>query len=300
MSNVEFNDSVENIESSINYSYLLNFWHVSKLNKEYEFIKRHGIHPKLITTINNGINDMKVPEGNGVSTAFYTAFRIFLKGLFNGADAFKSRDVDEWKITYTDKQSHFDDLTYLIYKFNENDLPNNVIKSASRRYGLKGNESFMVKLSDRDQVHAKLVLDDFNSMHEKASDLADGYLTRELEDLTKKIARICEIENPANNKKTIKKPMIPFDHPQQRSIWESVENVQPRPTITQIPSPALIELLPIWHQIKNGINTFPPRTKFSYLLNFAKQGSTNIVVNNIQDTETNFSMFMTLTEQMTA
>lgn len=299
MSDVNFNDSAENIESSLNYSYLLNFWHVSKLNKEYEFIKRHGLHPNLVTTDSSNINDMKVAEGNGISTAFYTAFRIFLKGFFYGAEAFKSRDQDEWKITYTDKQSHLDNLNYLIYKFNENNLPENVIRSASRRYGLRSNESFAIKLFEKDQIHAKLVLDDFNSMHTKASTDIDSQIEIELLALTTKIAKISEIENPFTKKKTkTKESSINHD---RSPGWMHIEAPWPATVIPPIlENPTLEELIPIWNQIKEGIGMFPNRTKFSYLLNFAKQGSTNTVINNIQDIENNYLIFMNLTNQMAA
>jgi hypothetical protein len=294
MENVSFHESIENIDASNNFSYLLNFWHLSKLNKEFEFIKRNGMHPALLSTSVGNANDMITSEGNSIQTAFYTSFRIFIKSVFPGAEAFKTRDVEEWKVAFKTGESHLDNLSFLIYKFNENKLNNDgIIRVASRRYGVRNIDSFTVKLSDKDQLHSKILIDKINEMQEEAKINVDQKIVTELNDITKKIAKLLDIKEHSNEKVSKVKKTIASD------VFESIQPIiTPRQTVN--PNLALRELLPVYNQLKDSINMFTNRIKFSYILNFAKQGSTNVVINNIEDNEDNYQSFMAITNQMAA
>jgi hypothetical protein len=299
MKDIEFNETVTNIDCSLNYSYLLNFWHVSKLNKEFEYIKRHGLHPALVNVVKNGVNDVAVEEGNEISTYFYTVFKIFLKSLFPGTTVFKTRDTDEWKLTYSHESFHLDDEMYLLYKYFEDEFNTRegIIRKAPSRYGLKLNESFLVKLIEKDQLHAKILLDKINSMQETAQLQVEKDIEEELGLITDKIAKKLQITKPVEKKVATKATV-------QSQVWERVEE-EVRQTTARMAEPArpvagLNELLPIYEQIKHSITMFNQRTRFSYLLNYAKHGSTNVVINDIQDNEANYQGFMQLTNNMAA
>lgn len=303
METLTFHESLDNIESSSNFSYLLNFWHISKLNKEFEFIKRHGMHPALVPTDSNKTNDMRVTEGNSVDTYFYTSFRIFLKALFEGAEAFKTRDIDEWKITYKNEESKLDNLNYLIYKYHENTFNSQgIIRKVSTRGYLRNTENFLIKLEKKDQLHGKVLLDTLSELQENAKTSVDGSIVIQLNDITKKIAKMLNIEEPvppmprvAKKAKKIVSPTNELSRIENQVFGTPAQEQSPPsegPEVTR-------ELLPIYHELKNSITMFSDRTKFSYILNYAKQGSTNVVINNIIDNDHSYRQFMTITNNMT-
>lgn len=276
-----FIEDVGNLESSNNYSYLLNFWHVSKLNKELEYIKRNGLHPNLSSKILGNMNYVEVDEGNSIQTSFYVSFRIFLKFFFENAEAFKTRDSEEWKITFKEDIPHTENLNFLYLKYNEHNLNsrNGIIRKPTHRYGVKKSDSYLICLENKDQLHAKVLLDKFKEFTQNANAEVDKSISTELKEITAKIA------NQLGIRETPKPPKVRFEAP--RPVTPEPIRVDP-----------VLSLLPTYHQLKDQIRMFDPRIKFSYILNFAKSNSSSPQIQSILDNENNYNAFLNATNNM--
>lgn len=116
-----FLETAENLESLNNYMSLLNFWHISKINKEREYIKRHGLHPTLtdfVTSNHNGYykydyNSFRVNGPSDIQKMVYTVFRIYLEKKFPNFEVSKVRDIPTWVFTINDNDFGLDNPIFL-------------------------------------------------------------------------------------------------------------------------------------------------------------------------------------------
>ena len=100
-----FLETSENLEGLNKFMSLLNFWHISKINKEQGFIKRHGLHPVLkdfVQTTNPFIsgqltyNSFALEGSSDIEKMVFTVFRIYLEKQFSEFEVSKVRDAATW------------------------------------------------------------------------------------------------------------------------------------------------------------------------------------------------------------
>jgi hypothetical protein len=271
---IPFTYSSENIEYSPNLSYLLNFWHTTKLNKENEFIKRNGVHPSLAAIQRREAVDFETIEGNSIQTNFYTVFRIFIENLFNKEiKTMKERNAEEWSVNFKPEVKGLDSKSYLlIYYAKTKNLLNDTFffnNRIQRRVNVKPQISFVVKLKKKDQLHSKKILDSFQEYETTARENIDQDISVECGRL------ISKIEDHLNLfKNEIEKPK--------------------RKEAKQVISSQVRELLPFYNQLNSSISGMDSRIKFSFILNYARQVG-NLAANQINNDEDNFQQFLALT-----
>lgn len=306
---IPFIEDIENADYSQNFTYLLNFWHTTKINKENEFIKRNGLHPALInsTGVNlfsaQSTNDVNVSEGNSIQTNFYTVFRMFLERLFGDAKALKVRDVEQWGISLKPEASALDIKNFLLVYY-------------AQKAGMEGGafvfpyatnaiNKFTVSLNIKDQLHSKRILDALNDYESDAKSMIDSYIKDEMDSIVRRLKHdfgLEEIETKVKAK--IKKTKritttgdIVLDFEGRQGGWQAYE-ARTAGTPTPVPNNPNSErirlLLPTYQQLADSLIMFDDRTKFRFVLNYAKTAGTNPIINQIDDNETNYRTFINL------
>lgn len=306
---VTFNNSIENVDYSRDYSYLLNFWHTTKLNKEHEFIKRNGIHPSVITVDKRGVNDVGVREGNSVQTNFYTVFRIFIENMFEKkVKTNKERSTEEWILTYQEPIEGLNSKIYLLMHYAKaQGLTNDIIEFVrNMRYGGEEDRNpspFKIKLRNKDQLHSKRLLESLEDYEVHAKAEIDNAITREANELMNKIGAYLDLPRPTKKISKLRAPIV----------GAYVDDVVIEHPITGVPGPrgpvpvpmgtvntGLNELLPMYRQLNASIQGMgDTRVRFAFILNYAQQG-TNTVINRLENSEANYREFMRLTNNMMA
>ena len=279
-----FSNSINNIEYSRDLSYLLNFWHTTKLNKEYEFIKRNGIHPSVISVEKKGLLDFSVKEGNSIQTNFYTVFRIFIENVFNKEyKTSKSKNREEWSLSFKDELDGLDSSIYLImYYSNDNDLTSEIIYHQSYRGYIKSSRApLLIKIKKQDQLHSKKIIESLKEFESHASEHVDKRIIDKSNLLLSKLSKYLNLEEKLKEEDKPKKASASFTIPRA------------------VPHAGLNQLLPIYSQLNSMITGMDNRAKFSFILNYAQQ-QTNEVINSITNSEINYEEFMRLTQNMTA
>src|SRR5690606_23765302 len=94
-------------------------------------------------------------------------------------------------------------------------------------------------------------------------------------------------------KKTVKK----------MDMWDDTRVVNPfatvEPTIRfENDRENLRELIPTFNMLNSSVSFMNERTRFSYILNYAKTAGNNPTINGIADNDTNYRAFMALTNNM--
>ena len=300
---VSFHETIENIKYSTDYHYLLNFWYISKLNKELEFIKRNGIHPDLknSNSSNSSYNALKVDNGNSIQTYFYTAFRIFLKSFFKNSEAFKTRDKEEWKISFLNEKNKLNNPILLILKFNANFLNNSndgLLKPSRSGYSSINTNIFYLRLSNDQRLHAKHLIDKIAELEDRTVLNIDDSILTSVKTIGNKLDKVLGISETKEVKKAIAKVVF-----KKKEIlvngWERIDNIANN-VARPLPQENLSLLLPFYHQLKAFTNVFPDRTKYSYILSFAKMSSPyNPEITGITDNEESYLRFIELTNNFT-
>lgn len=113
-----FIESAQNLEALNNYMYLLNFWHISKINKEREYIKRHGLHPLLKDFISGAktqeFNTFSVDGPSDIQKMVFTVFRIYLEKKIPEFEVSKVRDQATWVFTLNNDSFGLDNPMFLM------------------------------------------------------------------------------------------------------------------------------------------------------------------------------------------
>lgn len=279
----KFNISLENIEYPKDYTYLLNFWYTSKLNKENEFIKRNGLHPSIYNVSQYNKNELKVREGNSIPTNFYTVFKIFIENIFKETKAAKTRDTEEWTMGLKPGAQALDLPHYLLLNYaRAQNIQSQLISfPVIRRTTIPASlVSFKIRISNKDELHCKKLVSELETFETHAKVNIDLKVTEELIPFMDKLSRLIAI--PEVSVKAAKK---------------KAEVSEPR---LGTHNPMINELLPVYNNLNTSLTAFPPRTRFSYILSFAKQAGTNALISTIEDTEANYNAFLALTNNMAA
>jgi hypothetical protein len=318
---VQFNNSIENMDYSKDYSYLLNFWHTTKLNKELEFIKRNGIHPSVVSVIKNGANEVTVSEGNSIETNFYTVYRIFLENIFKEVKALKTRGLEEWSLSFKPGTDGLDTYSFLIANYAKiNGIASDII-SFPQRYGQTSISNIKIRLNGRDQLHAKAILNTLENYEVEVKRGVDENIRAELDELMPKLKRFLNYPESKTEKVTKKTAYATLNSNGGWNVEERggayatprTDLATGRPVATPrggfggplqtamnnaVNNSALNELLPVYRNLNSSLGGMQPRTRFSYILSYAKAGGTNMLINQLEDTENNFRAFMVLTNNM--
>lgn len=278
--NISFTHSAENTEYSGNLSYLLNFWHTTKLNKENEFIKRNGIHPSIAPIERRENIDFTTTEGNSIQTNFYTVFRIFIENIFDKeVKTMKERNTEEWRVSFKPETKGLSSKAYLaMYYARSKNLSNDIFninsRGFSRRLSSKPQIDFSIKIRNKDQLHSKKVLDSLEEYEVSIKENIDQEISSECRNLIAKIKSNLNLNNNV---------------PQAALKPKAVE-----PVI----SSEIRALLPFYTQLNSSINGMDPRTKFLFILNYARQIG-NLAAGRIENNEENFQQFTQLTHNIT-
>lgn len=277
--NISFSCSADNIEYSANLSYLLNFWHTTKVNKENEFIKRNGIHPLVVPTERRGYIDFNTSEGNSIQTNFYTVFRIFIENYFNKeVKTLKERNAEQWIVNFKPETNGLNSKSFLLlYYAKKKSLNSDIVEMRNenyRRTTAKPSLKFNVKLRNKDQLHSKKILDCF-----------DDYEANAKENIDQEISLECN-------------RLMPFIKKHLNFNKSQNENLKPKlKSVDFSVSPEIRELLPFYTQLNSSISGMDSRIKFSFILNYAKQMG-NLAANQIENSEENYQQFNTLTNSV--
>lgn len=292
-----FVHSLENLEYSTDYSYLLNFWYTSKINKEFQFITRNGVHPDVRTTVDNNRNGMVIHNNKitSISTSFYSAFRIMLDSLFENVKLAKQREQDVWDLKWEPDSNLLDINTYNICYYALKNMAANIGPITIRRP--RSSESLnhiSINLANKDKLHAKFLLDSLGEIEDHAKTNIDAKIFDTLDTLfqassIKEDLGLVGKKVPVAKKKSTttsaQTTAAPFTMNFERDL--NATTVQLR------------ELMPIYNSIINSIQGIPERGRFSYVLQYAKAG-TNPNIRFIEDTDTNYRNFMALVREAAA
>jgi len=298
MKEIQFKESIENLDYTRNHIYLLNFWHTTKLNKEFEFIKRNGLHPSLtVTESYNGNQDVSVSEGNDITTAFYTTFRIFLENIFGKAKVVKQRDRNEWTVSWnTDKVVTLDNYPYLLCFYAKEEGLGQIEPILFSGWTRDLFKSLSIRLRNTDTLHSKELLNSLERIEEHATLHIGNKIPAEMDNIFVKLKSRLGISTKALSKKKATPEEVFVDY-QPDNGWR---NITPQVNIEfERDREILTELLPYYNQLNHSVRMMAERTRFSYILSFARASGNNIVINRIQDTDANFRAFMALTNNMT-
>jgi hypothetical protein len=294
-----FVNSIENLDYHTDYSYLLNFWYTSKINKEFEFITRNGIHPDLRTTNDNNKNGMRIHNNKitSISTAFYSAFRIMLDHLFENVKIAKQREQDIWDLKWEPDANLIDINTYNICYYALKNMTGNIGPLIVRRpRSSESMNNISINLASKDKLHSKFLLDSLGEIEDHAKANIDKKIFDTLDSLFN-VPSIKEDLGLVSKKSSISK----------KNTTETVTATAAQPSpITMLferdleaTTVQLRELMPIYNSIINSIQGIPDRGRFSYVLQYAKAG-TNPNIRFIEDTDANYRNFMALVREAAA
>lgn len=286
-----FMESAENLSYDRSYSYLLNFWYTSKLNKENSYIKRNGLHPHFQYSTVGNKNTFSIHNAEGatgsINTLFYTVFKIFLDGIFKGYKITKTRDTEEWRFTLPDDACALDDKSYGLMdyiKYRGHNIDPIKVDSGRYRYGVTSIGGFRVFLADPDELHGKKIIEALGQAESYAKEHIDESLISEVGSLFNRLIT----QNLISVTETKAKP-VPVNKPRREVMPEPVPTVGP-----------VSSLMPYYEMLRNMYpTTFDDRMKFRYLLNYA-QASNPIEFRNLLDTDANYNAFRVLTNNFAA
>jgi hypothetical protein len=292
-----FVNSIENLDYHTDYSYLLNFWYTSKINKEFEFITRNGIHPDLRTTNDNNKNGMRIYNNKitSISTAFYSAFRIMLDHLFENVKIAKQREQDVWDLKWEPDANLIDINTYNICYYALKNMTGNIGPlNVKRPRSSESMNHISINLSNKDKLHSKFLLDSLGEIEDHAKANIDKKIFHTLDSLLQ-ASSIKEDLGLVGKKSSVanKKNTETVTTSQPSSFTMNFERVLDATAVQ------LRELMPIYNSIVNSIQGIPERGRFSYVLQYAKAG-TNPNIRFIEDTDTNYRNFMALVREAAA
>lgn len=273
---IPFSESVSNMDYPDSISYLLNFWYTTKINKEYDFIKRNGIHPSIFVKLNEyrGCNELEVMEGNSIQTNFYTVFRIFIENLFNkNVKVSKERNSEKWNISFKEDTHGLDLHEYLLLYYAKSSNVRDDVIDFPQSY--RNSNLITIRLRKRDQLHSKKLLESLDDFTLGATLDIDEKIRSEANNLVNELSTFLDFSNKIVAKE------------QKDAISSNFLNS------------SLAELLPVYRTINPSISGLDTRIRFSYILNYAQQGN-NPVINNLENSEENYLAFMALTNNMAA
>lgn len=268
-----FIESVDNIATEDKFNYLLNFWYTAKLNKELEFVKRHGIHPTLSFHDNDLANSFDIISKSPISTAFYTVFRIYLEKAFPGWKFLKDKYQEKWDATWDADEGEFslDNPVYtrIAYAADNNFVTTNRIFNWNRY----SKTNFSVNMFEKNSLYVKSVI------HELAE--IDDFCVKDID------SKLPIVSDKLFSKL---KDYIPL--PADNSVKKKAEPKLAMGTPTPIfPNREFQSLLEIYDQIVGSLpSNFDDRTKFTYLLTYANGAGIPAVAN----TQDNFNTFTRL------
>jgi hypothetical protein len=266
-----FSNTINNIECSQSLSYLLNFWHTTKVIKEQGFIKRNGIHPKLVNTEQNENNSVSINNSNStIQTNFYTVFRIFLENVFNKEiKIVKSRSREEWDIQFKQETNGLDSFHYLFMNYSlRNNLRSHIIQYRSP-YGKVRYYNFLsIKIKDKDQLYSKAILDNLKDLSDTISLNIDESIVEKFNySFVNKIFDFLNIKNDVKAKEEVVQAQV---------------------------GGSLDRFIPIFKELNSMISGMESRTKFSFISNYVRRDNDILIENN----ESNYQEFLRLTENM--
>lgn len=114
----QYLETADNLKEFDKFVSLLNFWHISKINKEREYIKRHGLHPVLRdfetkSPYGSTYNSFSIDGSSDINKLVFTVFRIYLEKQFPSFEVSKVRDVKTWVLTLDNNSFGLDNPFYL-------------------------------------------------------------------------------------------------------------------------------------------------------------------------------------------
>lgn len=282
-----FINSSENIFFDLDYSYLLNFWYTSKVNKENNYIKRNGLHPHFLFNEDGNLNSNSFvtcnAEGNNVNlkTVFYTVFKIFLENVFKDFKISKTRDVEEWKLLFPADKNGLDSEQYLKFSYCEHhelNLYPLMLQSIRPRYGVTHLPSFKVLLNKKDILQSKEIFNCFNQIDEEVSSTIDEGLKSVLSSLFDHMIY----------RNIIKVPQTIIVQAEINNPIAETNDAEDTEEYLQIVEERVHSLLPVWSAIQANVPAIiAGRARFSFLLAYAKAQQPSLF-DNIQDSNENY------------
>lgn len=271
-----FIESIENINTDDKYNYLLNFWYTAKLNKELEYVKRHGIHPTLAFYDNDLANSFEISSKSPISTAFYTVFRIYLEKAFPGWKFLKDKYQEKWEGLWEDENEYsLDNPTYLKMAY---------AASNNFRSGLG-----IFSYTNRTRIHFSINIYEKNSLYVKN-------IINEMAQINDYCAKEIDTTLPVACDKLFNKLQDYIELPQDTTVKKKKEEaiIAPPRVRTMAPQQSTLEfqqLIELYDKIEGSIPPgFDDRTKFTFLLSFA----TSSGLPSVSNTEDNFRTFFRL------
>ena len=190
-----FIESSENLAGMNNFMSLLNFWHISKINKEREYIKRHGLHPTLHNFIQKryegggsfDINTFELQGSSDIQKMVYTVFRIYLEKKFPNYEVSKVRDMPVWVFTIDENEFGLENPIFLMVNslrmLNRNNFSiftlNNLETNA--RYRTNYDNKFSISYRNlQDKLLIPQLEKDLTEIEAVLASEVDGLITRSL------------------------------------------------------------------------------------------------------------------------
>lgn len=267
---VPFIEAAENLNSDNSYNYLLNFWYTSKLNKELDYVKRNGLHPELVFDNSSGTNSFKPNGISPISTLFYTVFRIYLENAFKNFKFTKTRNQEEWLGSFnTEKDYGLDNPTYLKMSYARDVNFNTLNRLLDFPRGGYDPARFRIRLNNLNSLYVDTVSTEIAELEEHLATNINTRLTTEANNLFQKLRGYVEL------------PVGSDEKPVKKATKRTAPVVAPE-------DPNLRNIVTLYNSMERTIPAnFPERTKFSFLLQFARGSGLPV----IEDTEENFNNF---------